>query len=296
MSARRNRIELPAGSFHYRTWGETGPAAVLLHGNAASSASWERVGPELAARMRVSALDLRGHGDSVRPPAGAYQLAEAAADVADFTTALGLRHPLLVGHSWGAAVALTLAARPDADLGGLVLEDPPPQMSVDALHTHINGLIRAGELPPGALLETVAVVHPGWHPDDVRTFATDLSHAHPDVIRALVADGARSGPLLLLLANSTAPVLLLRADPRRGGLLDDTDFARACRLLPPHSKAVDLPGVSHEIHRAAFEDFTRALLSFAAHLPHLSLPDPAGHPPPSTFGSDQRPTDLQRPR
>ena len=96
------------------------PPAVLLHANSASAASWARVGPALADRFEVFALDLRGHGASAG--AGSYGLRAAADDVVDFFDALGLDRPLLVGHSWGAAVALVLAsgaqsARPRAASG-----------------------------------------------------------------------------------------------------------------------------------------------------------------------------------
>jgi pimeloyl-ACP methyl ester carboxylesterase len=87
----RRSAQLGAGRFHYRAWTTEQPSSVsvvLLHGVAGSVASWSRVGPALAeAGTPAFALDLRGHGDSVRPPPGSYGLAAAAGDVADF-----LRH------------------------------------------------------------------------------------------------------------------------------------------------------------------------------------------------------------
>jgi len=63
--AQSQTIELPAGRFHYLSWGAERtelPALVLLHGITSSAQSWVRVGPALADRYRVYALDMRGHG------------------------------------------------------------------------------------------------------------------------------------------------------------------------------------------------------------------------------------------
>jgi pimeloyl-ACP methyl ester carboxylesterase len=63
-------IDLPSGRFHYLSWGAEQterPGIVLLHGLTSSALSWVRVGPALADRYRVYALDMRGHGESIKP-------------------------------------------------------------------------------------------------------------------------------------------------------------------------------------------------------------------------------------
>src|SRR6267154_3630073 len=107
-SAQSNMIDLPAGRFHYLSWGAERtelPSALLLHGITSSAQSWVRVGPALADRYRVYALDMRGHGDSIKPSRGVYSLRHAADDALAFIEALDLEHPVLVGHSWGGATA-----------------------------------------------------------------------------------------------------------------------------------------------------------------------------------------------
>src|SRR5438105_230233 len=74
--AQSNMIDLSAGRFHYLSWGAEQtdyPCVLLLHGITSSALSWVRVGPALANRYRVYALDMRGHGDSVKPSPGAYR-------------------------------------------------------------------------------------------------------------------------------------------------------------------------------------------------------------------------------
>jgi len=82
---------------------------VLLHGLASQRRFWNLVVPSLAG-LPVLALDQRGHGGSDRPESG-YGVDEVAGDLAPALDAIGWSRVVLVGHSWGAAVAATFAAR-----------------------------------------------------------------------------------------------------------------------------------------------------------------------------------------
>jgi pimeloyl-ACP methyl ester carboxylesterase len=95
----------------------------LLHGLASATPIWDLVAPLLAERgYVVIALDQRGHGESEKPNAG-YDFATIVADDAAAVQALGIQHPVMVGHSWGAAVALQYAATYPNRLRALVLVD-----------------------------------------------------------------------------------------------------------------------------------------------------------------------------
>jgi pimeloyl-ACP methyl ester carboxylesterase len=110
-------------SLHARDWGGDGTPVVLLHGLASNARIWDGVAQRLAgAGMRVIALDQRGHGESEQP-AGGYDFATVCRDLAAALDALGLRRPVLVGHSWGANVALQYAAERAEAVAGLVLVD-----------------------------------------------------------------------------------------------------------------------------------------------------------------------------
>jgi pimeloyl-ACP methyl ester carboxylesterase len=108
---------------HARDWGGRGPAVLLLHGLASNARIWDGVGPRLVgAGLRVAALDLRGHGASDQPGSG-YDFAGVGRDLAAVLHGLGLERPLLVGHSWGANVALQFAADRPGAVAGLALVD-----------------------------------------------------------------------------------------------------------------------------------------------------------------------------
>jgi pimeloyl-ACP methyl ester carboxylesterase len=93
----------------FREWGSQGTPVLLVGGFVEPSFVWNEVGPLLARHHRVYALDLDGFGYSARR--GPWTLAEWADQAQSFVHALDLGHPVVVGHSLGAAVAVELARR-----------------------------------------------------------------------------------------------------------------------------------------------------------------------------------------
>lgn len=88
----------------------TGPLVLLLHGFPEFWWSWRHQLPVLAAAgRRAVAVDLRGYGDSDKPPRG-YDLWTLSGDVAGLIRALGERQADLVGHDWGGILSWCTAA------------------------------------------------------------------------------------------------------------------------------------------------------------------------------------------
>ena len=107
---------------YVRDWGGKGSPIVLLHGLSSNSRIWDWTAPLLAQSFRVLAVDQRGHGLSDSPDGG-YDFASVAADLVALIETLALDRPVVVGHSWGASVALQFASdKPDA-VGGIVMVD-----------------------------------------------------------------------------------------------------------------------------------------------------------------------------
>jgi pimeloyl-ACP methyl ester carboxylesterase len=100
----------------------TAPGLLLHHGLASSSHIWDLMLPGLTRRFKVVAFDARGHGRSGKPTSG-YGFETVVADALTVARATRLRRPVMVGHSWGAMVALELAAHHQRALGGAVLID-----------------------------------------------------------------------------------------------------------------------------------------------------------------------------
>ncbi len=113
---------------HYRRLG-AGPGMVLVHGFPQTGHMWRKVMPALAERFTVLAPDLRGYGDSDRPPGG-YDKRRMAADLAQVIEALGLTPVVFVGHDRGARVGHRFALDHPALLTRLVLLDIAPTFDV----------------------------------------------------------------------------------------------------------------------------------------------------------------------
>lgn len=108
---------------HARDWAGAGQSVMLVHGLASNARIWDRVAPILARQFRVVALDQRSHGLSEAPADGDYSFDSICADLRGVVEALGSEKPVVVGHSWGASVALEYAARYPEAVRGIVLVD-----------------------------------------------------------------------------------------------------------------------------------------------------------------------------
>ena len=106
---------------HYLAAG-TGEPVVLLHGYAETSHMWRPLMAELAARHTVIAPDIRGAGQSAKPPGG-YTKAEMAKDIHALVQKLGFEKIRLVGHDIGLMVAYAYAAQYPNEVDRIVLMD-----------------------------------------------------------------------------------------------------------------------------------------------------------------------------
>jgi pimeloyl-ACP methyl ester carboxylesterase len=106
-------------SLYYAESGTHGPTVVLVHGSGGDHTTWSPQLAGLSSAARIVALDLPGHGASGGE--GCDTVADYAATVRRFLTALGGGPVVLGGHSLGGAVSLTLALDTPDLLRGLVL-------------------------------------------------------------------------------------------------------------------------------------------------------------------------------
>ncbi len=108
----RARVETPEAEIELVRGGE-GPPVLLLHGYPQTRAMWHRVAPLLAESFTVVATDLRGYGDSLKPPGGddhaAYSKRAMANDQVAAMGSLGFDSFAVVGHDRGARVGHRMA-------------------------------------------------------------------------------------------------------------------------------------------------------------------------------------------
>jgi pimeloyl-ACP methyl ester carboxylesterase len=192
----------------------------------------------------------------------------------------------LFGHSLGGMVALLVAAQYPQGVRAVAVGDAP--LSSKTWRTVLQqGRERlaawrdlaGGQKPMAELIEILKetpVEVPGQSQpvllrevmgEDSPVFAwlaTNLYQNDPDMLTALLDrfEATAAGyELSTVLPAITCPVLLLQADPTRGGVMTDLEVAQALPLLAQPSH-VRLEGLSHVFHNERKEPVVRALQAF----------------------------------
>lgn len=98
------------------------PPLILMHGLSQQRHFWLPIIHRLP-HLPIITLDLRGHGDADVPLDSDFSVERCAADVHEYVGSLGIKNAAVVGHSWGASVALNLAASFPQDVGAAALID-----------------------------------------------------------------------------------------------------------------------------------------------------------------------------
>ncbi|HEV2105502.1 MAG TPA: alpha/beta hydrolase, partial [Candidatus Eisenbacteria bacterium] len=220
------RIATRDGSLHVLRAGH-GPVVLFVHG--ANGCLHDFAGPLLADLARdhtVLALDRPGHGWSPRPRGPLDLAANARAVLAAARAFAGVEPVVLVGHSYGAAVAVRAALDAPQAVRGVVAV--APCALVDGRNVHYT----RWPLPPGAAGATLAwlatlpvclpfasqarrdawhpaAAPPGWTPSrafaltpaQVRASAENFRHLPAD-LDALARDLPRLAPPLVVIAGA----------------------------------------------------------------------------------------------
>ena len=119
-----------------------GPTVVMIHGNAGSIEDFEfGVIQTLSSNYRVIAVDRPGHGKSDRPTSANVEY--QARLLHQVLSSLRVHEPVLVGHSWGAALALSYALQYPAEVSAMILVAPAAYPDAGE-----SGLLQALAKPP----------------------------------------------------------------------------------------------------------------------------------------------------
>jgi pimeloyl-ACP methyl ester carboxylesterase len=161
-------------SLHQVEFSRPGRRVLLLHGVTGSAWDWHHVAREIAPIGSITAVDLRGHGDSEWSAPDAYTTAD---HVADLGALIGTdSEPVdLVGYSWGALICVSLASRLPDRIRRLVVVDVEP--SFDMGET---------DLPPLPARFTCAS-------DALTQLQASNPNAPPDLLELLVCTTTRPG-------------------------------------------------------------------------------------------------------
>lgn len=118
-------IEIDGQRLHYVDTRGAGPAIVMIHGLGGTLWNYTyALVDKLSGEFRVIVVDRPGSGYSARPDDAPAKLSAQANTLAKFMRALGLKQPLLVGHSLGGALSLAIALDHPDCAGALALIAP----------------------------------------------------------------------------------------------------------------------------------------------------------------------------
>jgi len=118
-------VEVDGVTVHYQEFGDAAnPTLILIHGYTASTYVWQTVAPMLAdENFHVVAVDLLGFGFSEKPAWFEYSIVSQARMIERFMDRIGIGRAILVGSSYGGAVASTVALDYRERVEKLVLVD-----------------------------------------------------------------------------------------------------------------------------------------------------------------------------
>ena len=236
---------------------DNGPTLLLLHGLTDRRDAFPTVIDTLDEMHRVVAIDQRGHGYSGRTP-GHYSNDDHARDIRYILENVCQSPTVVWGHSMGGANAIAMAADPPEQLKALILEDPAifgRARSTRAGGAPVNSpfgasleLIEAG-ISAEEMASRIAQSEPGM-PDYYAPWKAErLAQIDPEILRDVVA-GRRRGVQdpKESLAKIDCPVLLMQADPDKGGILQD-EFLAEITPKTGDWTVVKVVGAGHVINR-----------------------------------------------
>jgi lipase len=265
----RGRVPGDGIELNFGYWPGRGAPVVALHGLTASYLNFVGIAERLAGRRPLVAFDLRGRGDSDKPP-GPYGLAQHARDVAVAMKAMGLGPSVIVGHSMGAFISTALAAQNPELVAGLIMIDGgyllgvpsgvDTEQVIDAVLaeriTQLRDTYPSREVyrdfwrarphfPAadwGPWTEAFLDYEVGGEPPQLQPKASEAA------VRADVAESFKKNDIAARLRAVRVPTLLLRAErgftPDQPQLIPDSALAEMRELLPTLEEET-IPGSTH---------------------------------------------------
>jgi len=271
-------IEIDGVRLHYVERG-SGRPLVLFHGNGSMIQDFESSGLiDLAAvNHTVIVFDRPGFGHSLRPRNVVWTPAAQADLFAKALARLNVQRAIVLGHSWGASVAVALAVRHPSLVEALVLASgyyfPTPYASVLALSgpaiPGLGDIVGSTIAPIVSRLMWPAMLRkmfgPRSVPDKFAGFPKEMA-VRPSQIRASAAEAALMIPNALASAKTydelSMPVVIIAGDKDR--LIDIDEQSGRLHSEVRQSKMHRIAGAGHMVQQSATSDVMAAIDEAAA--------------------------------
>lgn len=258
-SWRSGIVPVCGGHLAFHRTGGDGPALVLSHGLTDNGLCWSRLARALSPDFDIIMLDARGHGGSARPAAAASW--DPGRDILEAIDYLGLRAPIVMGHSVGARATAEFARACPGRASKIILEDPTFLPVADPAAVALRcrkfreQVERFQALSQADIAAMGRATSPGWHDDEFPAWTVAKQQVDPDALPVFPS------PWQDAVSRITEPTLLICGEESRGGIATRA-IAEEARALNPLLSAVQIQGAGHNIRRENFPDFLLAVRSF----------------------------------
>lgn len=252
---------------HYLEWEKANAATMLLLPGIGDDAHvWDHFAGHVAGRIRIIALDQRGHGrsDWARPPA--YGCEDYVADIDKFVQALQLRDVILMGHSMGALHATRYVALRPGKAAALIhadIEPCPPAWNKKYL---LN------------LYENLPSAYASLH-EYVQEARNNSPYAEEEMLRRIASFALEKGQdgkwrpyydrevlfhfdrydLRPCLRDIRCPALIIRGRESR---VMGQEIAMEMSATIPKGSLAEIPKATHPVHTDNPEEFLRVVSEF----------------------------------
>lgn len=254
------KVSVNGVSLAVREWPGKGPAIVCIHGLTANQTCWQSLADILTPEYRLIAYDLRGRGESDKPPKG-YSLEIHARDVNALLDRFDLKRAVIIGHSLGAKIALHFAVHYPKRVSKLILVDGGHDIRAEVLDSIAPVVSRLGVEFPSMdvflqMLQGLPMFQGRWNDYLERYYRYDVEVLPSGAVRSKVSKPAIEEEIANLVRERLwvlhhqvkCPTLILRSPD---GLLTATDClmsqeeGEAMAHAIPKSRLVVVPRTNH---------------------------------------------------
>jgi len=271
----QNDLEVNGARLHYyRTGRGDKRALVLVHGFSDNGLCWGPTARDLEDEYDVIMPDMRGHGLSARVQPG--DQVDMAADVAELINVIGLKNPIVGGHSMGAMITYRIGVRYPDLASALIMEDPPfalsqPVQPPPSDQPTENPIAKWAKGLANQTMDDLLVQHrkdhPNWSESFVRTMCESKKQLDPNIVDITAGRvHLERTAWLETIQTIDRPMLLFTANPELGGIVTPEAAAKVHELNPKVT-IVTFPDVGHLIRFDKYDAFMEALRAFLNQLP-----------------------------
>jgi len=255
-----SRLHVRDVDLHYETTGQ-GQPILFIHGLGSSGRDWEPQIAFFSAHYQVVTFDVRGHGQSDKPP-GPYSIRLFAGDTAELIKSLGIAPAHVVGISMGGMIAFQLAVSAPDLVKSLTIVNSAPELILRTFKERLMGIQRLlitrllGMCKMGQVLSERLLPKPE-HAELRRIFverwAENDKRAYIDSMKALVGWSVADR-----LGDIRCPTLVIAADED----YTPVSLKEAYVARMPQAELVVIEDSRHATPVEQPEQFNQALMTF----------------------------------